>query len=48
MSVSLTSVATVAAIEMSGAKPVLVDVEPPWFTIDPRAAVSAIGPQPTC
>jgi dTDP-4-amino-4,6-dideoxygalactose transaminase len=45
ITVSHTSVATVAAIEMSGAKPVLVDVELPWFTIDPRAAANAIGPR---
>ena len=32
---------------MSGAKPVLVDEELPWFTIDPKAAASAIGPR-TC
>jgi dTDP-4-amino-4,6-dideoxygalactose transaminase len=45
ITVSHTSVATVAAIEMSGAKPVLVDVELPWFTIDPDAAASAVGPR---
>jgi dTDP-4-amino-4,6-dideoxygalactose transaminase len=45
ITVSHTSVATVAAIEMSGAKPVLVDVELPWFTVDPEAAASAIGPR---
>jgi dTDP-4-amino-4,6-dideoxygalactose transaminase len=45
ITVSHTSVATVAAIEMSGATPVLVDVELPWFTIDPKAAESAIGPR---
>jgi dTDP-4-amino-4,6-dideoxygalactose transaminase len=41
---SHTAVATVAAIEMSGAAPVLVDVELPWLTIDPAAAAGAIGP----
>jgi dTDP-4-amino-4,6-dideoxygalactose transaminase len=45
ITVSHTSVATVAAIEMSGARPVLVDVELPWFTIDPKAVASAIGPR---
>jgi dTDP-4-amino-4,6-dideoxygalactose transaminase len=45
ITVSHTSVATVAAIEMTGAKPVLVDVELPWFTIDPNAAASAVGPR---
>jgi dTDP-4-amino-4,6-dideoxygalactose transaminase len=45
ITVSQTSIATVAAIEMSGAAPVLVDVEPHWHTIDPDAAASAIGPR---
>jgi dTDP-4-amino-4,6-dideoxygalactose transaminase len=45
ITVSHTSVATVAAIEMSGAVPVLVDVELPWLTIDPQLAASAIGPR---
>jgi dTDP-4-amino-4,6-dideoxygalactose transaminase len=45
ITVSHTSVATVAAIEMSGAAPVLVDVEPHWYTIDPDAAAGAIGPR---
>ena len=45
ITVSHTSVATVAAIEMSGAVPVLVDIEMPWFTIDAQAAASAIGPR---
>ena len=45
ITVSHTSVATVAAIEMSGAVPVLVDIEMPWFSIDAQAAASAIGPR---
>ena len=45
ITVSHTSVATVAAIEMSGAVPVLVDVELPWLTIDPQAAATAVGPR---
>lgn len=44
ITVSHTSVATVAAIEMSGASPVLVDVEPRWRTIDPRAVERAVVP----
>jgi len=36
VTVSHTAVATVAAIEMTGAAPVLVDVEPDYFTMDPR------------
>lgn len=45
ITVSHTSVATVAAIEMSGAAAVLVDIELPWYTIDPVAAERAIGPR---
>jgi dTDP-4-amino-4,6-dideoxygalactose transaminase len=33
--VSHTAVATVAAVEMAGAAPVLVDIEPDYFTMDP-------------
>ena len=43
LTVSHTAVATVAAIEMSGASPVLVDVEPRWRTIDPAGVAAAIG-----
>src|SRR5262252_3397383 len=45
ITVAHTAVATVAAIELAGAKPVLVDVELPWMTIDPEAAADAIGPR---
>lgn len=45
VTVSHTAVATVAAIEMSGATPVLVDVEPRWRTIDPAAVARALGPR---
>jgi len=34
--VSHTAVATVAAIEMTGAKPVLIDIDPKTYTIDPQ------------
>src|SRR4051794_16873683 len=45
--VSHTAVATVAAIERAGAAPVLVDVEPGGFTIDPAALEAALrGPPP--
>lgn len=37
ITVSMTAVATVAAIELAGAVPVLVDVEPRTMTMDPRA-----------
>ncbi len=35
--VSHTAVATVAAVEMAGATPVLVDIDPQTFTMDPEA-----------
>jgi dTDP-4-amino-4,6-dideoxygalactose transaminase len=38
-------VATVAAIELAGARPVLVDIEPGRYTIDPRAIEKAITPR---
>jgi len=44
ITVSHTAVATVAAIEMAGAVPVLVDVEPDWRTIDPAAVEAQLGP----
>ena len=34
--VSHTAVATVAAIELAGAAPVLVDIDPRTFTLDPE------------
>jgi dTDP-4-amino-4,6-dideoxygalactose transaminase len=43
ITVAHTAVATVAAIELAGATPVLVDIELPWMTIDPRAAADAVG-----
>ena len=42
ITVSHTAVATVAAIEQAGAKPVLVDIEPGFFTIDPRQIAAAV------
>ena len=46
--VSHTAVATVAAIELAGAAPVFVDVEPDGFTMDPAAleSVLALSPRP--
>ena len=44
VTVSHTAVATVAAIELAGARPVLVDIEPRYFGLDPdrlEAAISA-------
>lgn len=43
ITVSHTAVATVAAIEMSGASPVLVDIEPGHFTMDPDRIKAAIS-----
>ena len=40
--VSHTAVATVAAIERAGAVPVLVDIEPGGFTMDPAALEAAL------
>lgn len=45
ITVSHTAVATVAAIELVGATPVLVDIEPDYFTMDPQGFESAITPQ---
>src|SRR3990172_3207123 len=42
ITVAHTSVATVAAIELCGAMPVLVDIDPQSFTIDPNRIESAI------
>jgi len=42
---SHTAVATVAAIELAGATPVLVDIEPDFFTLDPNKLEEAITPQ---
>lgn len=43
ITVSHTAVATVMAIELTGATPVLVDIEPSYYTIDPGAAELAIS-----
>ncbi|HEY8322470.1 MAG TPA: DegT/DnrJ/EryC1/StrS family aminotransferase, partial [Candidatus Baltobacteraceae bacterium] len=40
-----TFIATVAAILMTGARPVLVDVAPPTYAIDPQAVAAAITPR---
>ncbi len=45
ITVSHTAVATVAAIEMAGAAPVLVDVEPDFYTLDPTAIEAAVSPR---
>ena len=45
ITVPFTFVATVAAIEYVGAKPVLVDVEPEFLTMDPEKLEAAITPR---
>lgn len=45
ITVSHSAVATVAAVEMTGARPVLVDVDPQRYTIDPQAAARALTPR---
>lgn len=42
ITVSHTAVATVAAIELAGATPVLVDIDPVTFTLDPAALAGAL------
>lgn len=42
ISVSHTAVATVAAIEMAGATPVLVDIDPATYTMEPKALEAAL------
>ena len=41
--VSLTSVATVAAIDLVGAHPLLVDIDPDTFTMDPHLLAQTLG-----
>mgnify|MGYP001264023307 CR=1 FL=1 len=41
---SHTAVATVSAIVLSGAKPLFLDIEPEFFTIDPNLIEEAITP----
>ncbi len=45
VTVSHTAVATAAAIELCGACPVLVDIEPDYYTIDPGKIEQCIGPR---
>jgi len=45
ITVSHTAVATVAAIEMAGATPVLVDIEPTTYTMAPKALEAALSPR---
>jgi dTDP-3-amino-3,4,6-trideoxy-alpha-D-glucose transaminase len=45
ITVAHTAVATVVAVEMAGARPVLVDVDPETYTMDPAACRAAISPR---
>jgi dTDP-4-amino-4,6-dideoxygalactose transaminase len=45
ITVSHTAPATAFAIELSGATPVFVDVDPATYTMDPACAAEAIGPR---
>lgn len=42
ITVAHTAVATIAAIELAGATPVFVDIEPDYFTLDPNQLENAI------
>jgi dTDP-4-amino-4,6-dideoxygalactose transaminase len=44
--VSHTAVATVAAIETAGARPLLIDIEPATYTMDPQALEQALAAPP--
>src|SRR6185437_8821526 len=44
--VSHTAVATVAAIELAGAKPLLIDIDPRTYTIDPQRLADALAHAP--
>jgi dTDP-4-amino-4,6-dideoxygalactose transaminase len=44
--VSHTAVATVAAIETAGARPLLIDIEPATYTMDPQALEQALAAAP--
>lgn len=45
ITVSHTAVATVAAIELAGAHPVLVDIEPDYYTLNPSSLEGVITPR---
>jgi dTDP-4-amino-4,6-dideoxygalactose transaminase len=46
VTVSHTAVATVAAIEMVGATPILVDIEPDFYTMDPQELAEVLAHPP--
>ncbi|MEI6567707.1 MAG: DegT/DnrJ/EryC1/StrS family aminotransferase [Verrucomicrobiota bacterium] len=45
ITVSHTALATVSAIELLGARPVLVDIEPDYYTMDPTRLEAAVTPK---
>lgn len=45
ITVAHTAVATVAAIELTGAQPVLVDIDPVRYTLDPAQLTAALTPR---
>lgn len=45
ITVAHTAVATICAIERAGARPVMVDIDPQTYTLDPAAAAAAITPR---
>lgn len=45
ITVPFTFVASVSAVTYTGARPVLVDIDPRWFTMDPTAIEVAITPR---
>jgi dTDP-4-amino-4,6-dideoxygalactose transaminase len=47
VTVSHTAVATVAAIEMAGATPLLVDIEPEYYTMDPVELAAVLDRPPS-
>jgi dTDP-4-amino-4,6-dideoxygalactose transaminase len=44
--VSHTAVATVVAVELAGARPVLIDIDPATYTMDPAALAAAFAAHP--
>jgi dTDP-4-amino-4,6-dideoxygalactose transaminase len=46
VTVSHTAVATVAAIEMAGATPILIDIEPDYYTMDPDELAEVLAHPP--
>jgi dTDP-4-amino-4,6-dideoxygalactose transaminase len=45
ITVAHTAVATVSAIELTGAAPVFVDIDPAFFTLDPACLAAAVTPR---